>query len=93
MKAYRFLDEADVELREAIGYFDAQASGLGDRFIDEVERSIRRILEFPESGSPISAHVRKAGLRSFPYNFLYIVEPEKVLGGGCTSKAPTELLA
>jgi plasmid stabilization system protein ParE len=79
VKSYRFLEEAEAEFHEAIAYFDSQTSGLGDRFIDEVERSIHRILEFPESGSPISVHVRKSIVRTFPYNVLYIVEPAEIL--------------
>jgi plasmid stabilization system protein ParE len=47
VKSYRFLEEAEAELHEAVAYCDRQTPALGDRFINEIEHSIRRVLEFP----------------------------------------------
>lgn len=40
MKAYRFLAEARNEFDEQVRYFDEQAVGLGDRFIQDLEAAV-----------------------------------------------------
>jgi len=79
VKPYRFLEEADAEFHEQIAYFDQQAEGLADRFVANVEATVRHIREYPESGSSLSGSVRKRVLRVFKYNVLYINRPEEIL--------------
>jgi toxin ParE1/3/4 len=79
VKPYRFLEEADAEFHEQIAYFDLHAAGLADRFVAEVETTVRHIREYPESGSPLSGNVRKRVLRVFKYNILYVNKPEEIL--------------
>ncbi len=79
MKPYRFLEEADAEFHEQIAYFDLQAVGLGNRFVADVEATIRNIREYPESGSHVSKKVRKRVLRVFKFNVLYVNKPEEVV--------------
>ena len=79
MKRCRFLEEADAEFQDTIVYLDTQSEGLGDSFIDDVESAIRHVLQYPESGNPVSAHVRKWVLSRFPYNLLYVVEGDGIL--------------
>jgi plasmid stabilization system protein ParE len=79
VKPYRFLEEADAEFQEEIAYFDQQSPGLGDRFVADVEATVRNIREYPDSGSHISRNVRKRVLRVFHYNILYLNEPEEVV--------------
>ena len=79
MKAYRFLEEADIEFQEHISYYDQQAPGLGDRFIQDVERVIQSIRQFPQSGVRISKNVRKRVLRVFKFNILYVNESKEII--------------
>jgi toxin ParE1/3/4 len=79
LKRYRFLEEAEAEFQDAIAYLDGQSAGLGDDFIDDLESAVGHVLQYPESGSPVARHVRKWALRRFPYNLLYVVEPDEVL--------------
>jgi len=79
LKRYRFLEEADAEFQETIAYLDAQSEGLGDSFIDDVESAVRHVLQYPESGNPVSRHVRKSVLSKFPYNLLYVVESDEIV--------------
>jgi plasmid stabilization system protein ParE len=41
---------AERELNDAAHYYDRQNPGLGDAFVDEVERSCADIASFPEAG-------------------------------------------
>lgn len=79
MKAYRFLAEARDEFKEQVAYFDGQVTGLGDKFIHDVEAAVRAIREHPESGSPVSRNVRKKVLGAFPFNIFYVVTGEEVV--------------
>ena len=49
----RFDPAAQRELNEAAEFYDAEDPGLGDAFLDAVERAFKQIQAFPES-SPIS---------------------------------------
>jgi toxin ParE1/3/4 len=79
VKPYRFLEEAEAEFQEQIAYFDQQSVGLGDRFVADVEMTVRNICEYPESGSRLLRNVRKRVLRVFHYNILYVNEVEEVV--------------
>lgn len=43
----RFHEAADAELTEAVSYYDAKATGLGDRFLEEVKAATRKIEQYP----------------------------------------------
>jgi hypothetical protein len=45
----RFLDIAEIELDEAIRWYDAQALGLGDAFLVEVLAAVHRIARYPRA--------------------------------------------
>lgn len=72
MKPYRFLAEARAELEEQVAYFDEQVSGLGDKFLHDVETAVRAIREHPESGAPVSRNVRRKVLGAFPFTIFYV---------------------
>lgn len=48
---YEFLPAARNEFDDAVAYYDRQGPALGDEFVNEVERSIGRILQMPQAGS------------------------------------------
>jgi plasmid stabilization system protein ParE len=66
------------ELNEAAQYYDAESSGLGSAFIDEVERCTRAIQKFPESGVVILGAVRRRLVFRFPYSVLYPIKPNHI---------------
>jgi hypothetical protein len=51
----QFLPRAREEFLFAAQYYESEHPGLGDAFIDEVERAGVRIASFPEHGSPYLA--------------------------------------
>jgi hypothetical protein len=46
---YRFTTAADKELVAAAEFYESASSGLGGRFLDELEATVRRVL--PQGGS------------------------------------------
>ena len=79
MKPYRFHEDADSEFLEWTAYYDAQAEGLGDRFVEAVAAAVVDIRTYPEIGPLISRNVRRRVVRAFAYNLLYINLPEELL--------------
>ena len=53
MKRVQWLEAAEDELLNEIGYLELQASGLGRRFFAEVARVEALIVEFPEAAAEI----------------------------------------
>jgi len=49
----RFLDVAQRELDDAVAWYNERDEDLGLDFLDELDRSIRRILSFPLASTEI----------------------------------------
>ncbi len=73
-----FIEPAAIELDDAIEYYNVQAEGLGDKFLDEVLRTIELISLFPQAFTEGTKHTRKALLRKFPYYLIYTSMKEKL---------------
>jgi len=70
----RFHEAADAELTEAIQYYDAEAPGLGDRFLAAVKAATLRIEQYPEIAPVIDEGVRAKVVLNFPYRLMYVVD-------------------
>jgi toxin ParE1/3/4 len=55
----------------AVAWYEEERSGLGAEFLAEVERATRRIIAFPQHGSPYLVGTRRIVLRRFPYSVVY----------------------
>jgi len=75
----RFLSPANIELDEAVRYYDHQLPGLGFRFYQEVDAAIERIRLMPEAWTKIGKHTRRCILKGFPYALLYAIEIDEIL--------------
>ena len=75
----RFLEMAQIELDEAIEYYNYEMSGLGKEFLAEVLNALDRIGEFPEAWHPCSKRTRRCQTRRFPYGIIYQTRKEKIL--------------
>ncbi len=71
MKGVRFNRLAERELAEAFQYYEQQAAGLGERFLDEVEHSVTFIRRYPEAAPRVLEMIRRLVLPTFPYYLLY----------------------
>ena len=78
------LRAAASDMVEAAAWYDERVSGLGERFLSEVQSAFARIDEKPLVGPPwthrrLPAGVRRMFLRSFPYSAVYVLEPRLVV--------------
>lgn len=69
---------ANLELEDAIAYYELELSGLGINFKKEVRKNIERIKKFPEAASIERGEIRKSLLHKFPYKILYSIESDHI---------------
>lgn len=62
----RFLQVAQLELDEAVDYYNYELLGLGDAFLVEILKALDRIAKYPESWSPLSKRREGAKLDVSP---------------------------
>jgi plasmid stabilization system protein ParE len=62
-----FRPEASAEVLETKSWYEGRANGLGDRFIDDLEAVLARVVERPGSFPTVRDQTRRAVLRRFPY--------------------------
>ncbi len=75
----RFLILAQRELDDAVAWYNEQAAGLGQEFLDELDRTVRRAVTFPMSCPEIEPGVRRCLLARFPYGLIYGVDGETLV--------------
>jgi plasmid stabilization system protein ParE len=68
------LHEAEVELWEAVEYYEERSPGLGLDFETEVERSFEAIAEHPERLPLRADGTRRHLTHRFPYLVVYVYE-------------------
>ena len=75
----KFHSEARNEFFEAADYDEEQVVGLGDDFIDEVEKVLDVIEQQPASGTKITKTERRFLVSRFPYGIIYSIEEDQII--------------
>lgn len=65
--------EAEEELKGAALWYEERQPGLGDDFLDEFERALRRIMVDPTRHRKIWGENRKLNFGRFPYAIVYSI--------------------
>ncbi len=68
---HRFLTPALAEISSSAEYYDKQCTGLGYRFLLEIDSTIQRIKAFPEAWGAASDNYRHCHLVGFPFSIIY----------------------
>jgi hypothetical protein len=76
---YRYLPSAREELNEAAARYEALVPGLGDAFLDDVERAVETVRESPGIGVATQRKFRKMILRRFPFSIVYVECGEEIV--------------
>jgi plasmid stabilization system protein ParE len=76
---YDFHPEAQREFQEAVDYYDSINRELGDAFLDAVERSLERIVKFPDAWAQLSINTRRCRTTGFPYGIVYQLRGDRIL--------------
>jgi plasmid stabilization system protein ParE len=75
----QLLPEAEAEFDGAAGWYEDEADGLGEDFVDRVQAVFDRITANPRIHQKVFGSVRKAVVRRFPYVVIYQETGSEVL--------------
>lgn len=76
---YDFHPNARQELADAVAYYDSINRDLGNAFLDEVERTLEQIANYPAAWAKLSANTRRCRTVGFPYGIVYQVKGQQIL--------------
>ena len=79
MIGYRFLYPAEEEMTEASLFCEAASLGLGNNFLDDVQRVVDSLREHPSLGHRVDRNLRRMLLHRFPFSLIYSVEADAIL--------------
>jgi hypothetical protein len=71
---FLFHPEASVEIQDTFKWYEEHQSGLGFKFVKELENTIARILIFPNHGNLLLGEIRRAIVPTFPYGIVYTTQ-------------------
>jgi len=75
----RFTSTAELELKEALEFYQAAQPGLGADFLAEVQATAQLIQSFPHAWTTLSPRTRRCRLHRFPYGLFYQVRADEIL--------------
>lgn len=75
---YVFHPAAEVELSEAVEWYDTRETGLGLDFAAQVYAAIQRALAFPLAWQVMGGDIRRTLVHRFPYGVLYVPEQDQI---------------
>jgi plasmid stabilization system protein ParE len=73
-----FHPSAQLELAEAIAYYDNINSNFGDTFLKATEGSLSLIVQFPEAWTPMIENTRRCHIKGFPYGIVYRTQGDRI---------------
>ncbi|MEI7616746.1 MAG: type II toxin-antitoxin system RelE/ParE family toxin [Actinomycetota bacterium] len=73
-----FNEIAKDELEDAIKFYELEYPGLGEKFREEIKKSIKRLIEHPNAWVTETGEVRKYLVHKFPYSILYSIEKDHI---------------
>ena len=71
-------EAAKVELENAIEWYELQNEGLGGRFAQAIDITVKRIALYPEISSTLVKEIRRAIVKGFPYGIIYSIKDEYI---------------
>ena len=68
----------EKELSDAVAFYNAENPDLAEDLLDEIERTIGQIRQYPEAAPLVNRLVRRRLMSRFPYSIVYTVTPEVI---------------
>jgi len=70
--------EAEDDLAEAKKWYDKKRAGLGDDFLEHVEKTFETIQRIPLASRPVYQDVRRMRIPKYPYMAFYRVDDSQI---------------
>ena len=75
---FEFHPDAEAEVNEAAGWYEAEVAGLASDFLSEFGRALDGLLAEPERSLQIEPGIRRYLLKRFPYAIVYVIRKDRV---------------
>lgn len=73
------LPAAVEDLEKARAWYEGQRAGLGDEFVDAIDRAVRQIRAFPSAHPVVHRDIRRYLVARFPYCAFYRTQDDDVV--------------
>jgi plasmid stabilization system protein ParE len=70
--------EAESDILDGYLWYEEKQSGLGIRFLDEIEQTLARIAPNPLQYQEVEPDIRRAVVHTFPYLAFYTFDADSV---------------
>ena len=77
--AIEITEEAEAELDESYYWYQDQSYGLGDRFLEAIQRCLEKIDQYPETFRVFYRSQRQAQVQGFPFIVLFEIRGTVIL--------------
>jgi len=74
-----FRRQVGRDLAAGFQYYEAQAQGLGERFIGAARSAFEAIERYPQMFASVHGDVRRAIVSRFPYAVFYRIEQDRIV--------------
>lgn len=71
--------EAEADVQRGYRWYEEQLPGVGDDFLEIVERQIARVVERPVAYPRVHPRVRRSLTPRFPYAIFYLLRDDAVV--------------
>lgn len=77
--AFELDEAAEAEFYSIVDYYQQFDPALSSDFIQEFDRAVQRLQDFPNAGSPYLHGTKRIILRRFPYSIVYKIYLNEVI--------------
>jgi plasmid stabilization system protein ParE len=74
----QFRPEAEADVGRAYLWYEDKRLGLGDEFLEALDRAIVQIVAHPASGPLMHRTARRVLLDRFPYGVFYVIHTDEI---------------
>lgn len=76
---FLILEPAELELKDAISYYNLISPGLGNKFLQSFKDAVALIGKIPYGWRKISKNTYRINFKDFPYLILYVIENDTIV--------------
>jgi len=76
---YSFHPDAELELYSSIDYYESCKKDLGLEFAQEIHKTIKRILEYPNAWQKLDGDIRRCLVNRFPFAIIYYQKDREII--------------
>jgi plasmid stabilization system protein ParE len=78
MKSVAYHRLAENEMIESASFYERRRRFLGERFLDEIEKTLAKIHKNPDLGQPGKCHTRSWKVKRFPFRIVYLEQTKRI---------------